>query len=81
MRSPFGSPCRSLWRGLFVVPVSCLEDLSMKSVMRFVRLDVAAGQFGASKREFLADFRTMSDRERQRLAREVIRSVRKQKGA
>jgi len=53
----------------------------MKGSMRFVRLDVAAGQFGASKREFLADFRTMSDRERQRLAREGIRSVRKQKGA
>jgi hypothetical protein len=53
----------------------------MKGSMRFVRLDVAAGQFGATKREFLADFRTMSDRERQRLAHEVLRSVPKQKGA
>lgn len=51
----------------------------MKKVMKFVRLDTAAAHMGADRPAFVRDFRTLTDRERALVAREVLRAVRQER--
>jgi len=51
-----------------------VDPVPYPRLMHFVRLDEAAVQFAPSRKEFLRDFVTLSDKERAAVARDVYRS-------